>query len=313
MSARPIARDPLVDAPLDLGAVTVQRVVELDRWAFPAQGLFPDMPAELVEEGRAWLGERCVDPVSGELILNVHTYVLRVGGRTILLDTCNGNHKERPALAPHHMLDTPYLANLERAGVRPEDVDLVLCTHLHPDHVGWNTRLRDGRWVPTFPNAKYLMAREELAFFERLHAQRPEDPLPADLVRTYADSVLPVIAAEQAVVVEHDAAIERELDHGIRLEPAPGHTLGHVVVHVEGTRSRALASGDVIHHPLQLRALDLANAGDADPALAAATRRRVVEGLADSETILLPGHFPAPTGGRVVSRGDALDFAWLER
>lgn len=299
-------------AGIALGAVRVDRVVELDRWVFPATALFPAMPAELVAEGRGWLSERFIDPVKDELVLAVQTFVLRANGRIILVDTCNGNHKERPALPPHHRLQTDYLQRLAGAGVAPEDVDLVLCTHLHPDHVGWNTRLDDGRWVPTFPRARYLLARRELDELRALVAARPQEGIEADLARTYEDSVAPVVASGQAVVVEDDHVVERELDHGIWLESAPGHTRGHVAVHVTGGGDHAVVIGDVIHHPLQLAALDVAQAGDVDPQLAARTRRALVERCAQNGWLMLPAHFAAPTVGRVVEAGERFDFAWLE-
>jgi glyoxylase-like metal-dependent hydrolase (beta-lactamase superfamily II) len=193
--------------------------------------------------------------------------------------------------------------------VAPEDVDVVMCTHLHPDHIGWNTRLRDGRWVPTFPRARYLMSEIDHATLSALHASDPEGPA-ADVARSFADSVLPVIQSGQAVFVGDGHCLQTELDVGIRLESAPGHTDGQLVVHLESRGRRALATGDVIHHVLQLNDLDLPAAGDSDPVTSARTRRRIVEGVADTDTLLLPGHFVAPSWGRVVSQGERLEFAF---
>jgi glyoxylase-like metal-dependent hydrolase (beta-lactamase superfamily II) len=301
---------------LTIGAVDIRRVSEIDRWAFPAAGLFPAMPPELVAAHRDRLGPRFIDPDNDDLILSVHSWVLKVAGRTIVVDTCNGNHKERPNLPPHHRLDTPYLANLAAAGVRPEDVDLVLCTHLHPDHVGWNTRLADGRWVPTFPNARYLMGDRDLADLQALVARGSEDPIEQEFLRTYDDSLLPVLDAGQAEVIASDHVVARELDHGIWLAPAPGHTHGHVAIHVDGGMAhaggttRAVLTGDVIHHPLQLVDLSLSQGGDADPAQAEATRRALIERTVDTDTYVLTGHFPAPSAVRFVSRGDGVDCAF---
>jgi glyoxylase-like metal-dependent hydrolase (beta-lactamase superfamily II) len=302
----------ITEAGTTIGRTVIQRVVELDRWVFPPSALFPAMPESLVEAGKHWLDARFIDPSSNELILAVQSFVLRAGGRTILVDSCNGNHKERPELPPHHRLNTDYLARLARAGVDPPDVDLVMCTHLHPDHVGWNTRLVDGRWVPTFPNARYLMTKRDFADLEALVARRPQDGIEADLARTYQDSILPVVASEQVQLVDDDHRIERELDHGIWLESAPGHTHGHVVVHIHDGGAHAVITGDVIHHPLQLAALEITQAGDADPPRAAHTRRTLIERYADTASLLLPCHFATPTIGRVVRTGDRFDFTFLD-
>jgi glyoxylase-like metal-dependent hydrolase (beta-lactamase superfamily II) len=295
-----------------IGDAVIQRVVELDRWAFPAAGLFPGMPDALVQAGKEWLDARFIDPRSDELILAVQSFVIRVGRRTIVVDSCNGNHKNRPELPPHHQLNTDYLDRLARAGVQPVDVDMVMCTHLHPDHVGWNTQLVDGRWVPTFPNARYLMTKRDFNDVQALADTRPAAGIEADLVRTYEDSILPVLAADQVQLVDDDHVLERELDHGIWLERAPGHTHGHVVVHVESGGAHAVITGDVIHHPLQLAALELAQAGDADPQTAASTRRALIERYADTSSLLMPCHFAGPTIGRVVSAADRFDFAFLD-
>jgi glyoxylase-like metal-dependent hydrolase (beta-lactamase superfamily II) len=264
-----------------------------------------------VARARATFGPELFDAATDSVILGVHSYVIRVGGRTILVDSCIGNDKERPATPGMHHLQTDYLATLAAAGVRPEEVDLVLCTHLHPDHVGWNTRLRDGGWVPTFPNARYLIGRREFEEAQRLRALPPVHEMAADLQTMFDDSVLPIERSGQLVLVEDDHAVVRELDHGIRLEPAHGHSFGQLMVHVESGAAHAVLSADVIHHPIQLLDLSIAQIGDYDRAQAEATRRRLVETYVDTDTVISPAHFPARNAGRFVSDGDGFAFDWL--
>jgi glyoxylase-like metal-dependent hydrolase (beta-lactamase superfamily II) len=299
--------------PLRLGSVTVQRVVELERWSFAPELLFPAITLELVEEARATLDGRSVDAMTGEFLLAVHSYVVRTGGRTILIDTCNGNHKPRPAYQSVHQLETPYLERLADVGVRPEDVDLVICTHLHPDHVGWNTRLNDGTWVPTFPNASYVIGRLEFDDMRSWYETGPRShPLDHDLAASWEDSVLPIIRSGQAVFVEQHHVVCQELDHGVRLESTPGHTRGHAAVHIEGGGRRAVATGDAFHHLIQLAHPELPQGADVDPVASTATRRKLFEMFAGEDTIVLSGHFPSPTAGRIVERGGRLSFAFLD-
>src|ERR1700743_2991304 len=154
---------------IHLQNIQIDRVVELERWAFVADKLFPSITNEDIEAGKTWLDERFIDRATNDLILGVHSFLIRANGRTILVDTCNRNHKNRPSLPSRSNLNTDYLLNLSRAGVRPDDIDTVLCTHLHPDHSGWNTQLSDGKWVPTFPNAKYLVSAKDFEYAQNLY------------------------------------------------------------------------------------------------------------------------------------------------
>jgi glyoxylase-like metal-dependent hydrolase (beta-lactamase superfamily II) len=301
--------------PLALGATTVHQVVELERWVFPPRLLFPAVTAELIQEAHETLDSRSIDPETDELLLSVHTYVVRTRRRTILIDSCNGNHKPRPAFPAVDRLQTPYLQRLAQVGVEPTDIDLVLCTHLHPDHVGWNTRLADGKWTPTFPNASYVIGQLEFdelnAWYESGIGQRTH-PMDIDLAASWEDSVLPVIESGQAMFVSQGHVVERELDDGVWLESTPGHTRGHAAVHLAGGGRRAVATGDAFHHLLQLNHPELPQGADVDPVQSTATRRRLFESLADTDTVVLPGHFPAPTAGRIVARNGRLAFAFLD-
>jgi glyoxylase-like metal-dependent hydrolase (beta-lactamase superfamily II) len=295
--------------PIDFGSMTLETVSEVERVPIDLGWMFPAAPPDWVAKNRDWLDERVIEPRSGQLVITIQSYVVRTRGRTILVDTCIGNHKERPTLAWMHQLDTAYLENLAGIGLRPEDIDMVLCTHLHADHVGWNTRLVDGRWVPTFPKARYVMGKAEFDVFERLHLNRPKEPVARG---AFADSVLPVVASGQADFVDAAHVVERELDFGVWLESMPGHTAGHVGVHVRGPQGHALLTGDAIHHPVQFTALDVVMVSDADRAQAAATRRRLAETYADTDTIILASHFPLPTAGRIVRHRDHFRFRWID-
>jgi glyoxylase-like metal-dependent hydrolase (beta-lactamase superfamily II) len=184
---------------------------------------------------------------------------------------------------------------------------------LHPDHVGWNTRLVDGSWVPTFPKAKYLIGQLEFDDMSAWYESGARTVAPDhDLASSFEDSVLPIVSSGQAVFVPLGHEVERELDHGIWLESTPGHTRGHQAVHIRGRRGHAVATGDAFHHMLQLNHPELPQGADVDVVQSTRTRRRLFAAFADTDTIVLPGHLPAPAAGRIVERGDRLEFAFLD-
>ena len=291
--------------PRRIGAFEITRVAEIERMALDPNFLLGNVTPEIIAEHRGWLGPRLVEPGSDRLILSFHSYVIRTPHHTILVDTCNGNHKRRPSMMAWDMLELPYLANLAAAGVRPEDVDFVMCTHLHTDHVGWNTKLVDGRWVPTFPRAKYLFAKTDFDHFNRLHQNGPEQPVNRG---SFIDSVLPVVEHGQAVMVDSSHVVEGAAGRGIWLVPSPGHTPGHVQVRVGATDGLAVLSGDIIHHPIQFADPTLSNPADVDRAQAVETKLALMNECADGDIMLLTGHFPDPTAGRVVRHGDRFRF-----
>src|ERR1043165_3269263 len=190
-----------------IGSVAITRVQEqLGITNQPCEKYFPNFERDVLERHLDWLAPDHYSLEHDRFVHSVHSWLIRLGGLTILIDTCGGNHKERPWTRRFHQLDTPYLQHLRAAGAGPEDIDMVLCTHLHADHVGWNTMLRDGRWVPTFPNAKYLFSRTE----NEIGDPRRSATAAADLQRcnAYHDSVLPVIEAGQAVLLDEAHAID---------------------------------------------------------------------------------------------------------
>jgi glyoxylase-like metal-dependent hydrolase (beta-lactamase superfamily II) len=276
---------------LDVGQVRVSAIVERAGPTRPTW-LLPDATPEAVERHRGWLAPHFLDD-KGRFLQSIHTFVVRTPALTVLVDTCVGNDKDRGGRPPFHMLHTAFLEDLRAAGVAPESIDVVLCTHLHVDHVGWNTRLERGRWVPTFPRARYLFARRE---WEHWSAERDDDT-----VRIMADSVTPIVEAGLATLVEADHRISDEL----WLEPTPGHTPGHVSVRLRSGDADAVITGDLMHHPIQMAEPQWCSHFDVDPEQARKTRRAFCERYADRPVTVLGTHFHHPTAGRIVTHGPA--------
>ena len=276
-----------------LGELEIHRAIESEVPIFDTFTFFPDATREVVEANKYWLMPRYIDPKTIEVILCIQSYVIKTSHHTILVDTCVGNHKSRPARPSWHMQNSPFIEELASVGVHPEEVDFVLCTHLHVDHVGWNTKLLDGRWVPTFPNAKYIFSRNEFELWAARYEKGETVPVPL----VYEDSVLPIVEAGQAIIVEDT----HQIDDGMWLEPAPGHTPGHVMLNLKSGEETALMSGDVIHHPLQLIRPEWSSRACEDPHLSAVSRTKMLERIADTNTLLCPAHFGSPTMGHVIS------------
>lgn len=291
--------------PIKIGNFEVSRVVEEAGPFFEPDFLFPDATPAAMEALRPSLEPRLLDPGTGLLVMSFHTFVIRGPHHTILVDTCIGNDKERPQRPGWHHKKGPFLSRLREAGVAPDAVDFVLCTHLHADHVGWNTRLEKGRWVPTFPNATYLFAERELNHWREAHEANPDDPPNHG---SYADSVLPVMEAGRGRLVAEDENIAE----GLRLAPAPGHTPGNVVLHLEGKGARGVMSGDVFHHPVQIAHPEWSSRFCSDPLQSAETRGNLLEEVADTPTWLFPAHFPTPTAGRVIRENGAYAFQFAD-
>jgi len=281
---------------LQLGDTTIHRIVEHEIPVYSPTDMFDEATPEAIGPHRHWLVPEALCPATGCLIMPVVSYLVHTRHHSVLIDTCVGCDKtyaEPPAW--HQRQNERWLGGLATAGAHPEDIDFVFCTHLHSDHCGWNTRLVDGRWVPTFPNAKYVFAREEYAVTE------------AEGHQLFLDNVLPIMEARQAVLVDMDYALDDEL----WLEPTVGHTAGHVAVHLQSGGHRAAMCGDLIHSPLQLAEPDWSCNSDFDLALAAATRRRFLETHCDTDTFILTAHFPSPSMGHIVSGAERYDFRYL--
>jgi len=276
-----------------IGEVSVTRVIESEG---PWDGtlLLPEATAANVRKEGDWLHPTFTDD-GGRLRMSIHAFVIESRGRRIVVDTCIGNDKERP-IPEWNRQQWPFLANLERAGYARESVDLVLCTHLHVDHVGWNTMLREGRWVPTFPNATYLIGGTEWDFFST--AEEPFLKGPVD------DSVRPVVAAGMSQLVD-DA---HRLTDEVWLESTPGHTPGHFSVRISSHGEEAVITGDLMHHPILCRYPEWDNKFDYDGPRAKKTRRAFCERYADSGVLVLGTHFATPSAGRIRKQDDAYRF-----
>lgn len=267
-----------------IGDVRVSRIVEIP--PAPLAGLLPDATPEAIAD-LDWLAPFVDD--AGTLLFSVHCLVVETPDRLVVVDTCIGNDKPRTLPFWDH-LSTDFLERFVAAGFDPERVDTVLCTHMHIDHVGWNTRLVDGGWVPTFPNARYLYAEKEWAHWK----DAPEEGGPI-----IADSVQPIFDAGLADLVPSEHAVCDELS----LFPTEGHTPGHVSVLIRSRGEQAVITGDMIHHPCQLAHPDWASIADTDSAASTRTREAFVERFGETPTLVIGTHFPAPTAGRIVRDG----------
>jgi glyoxylase-like metal-dependent hydrolase (beta-lactamase superfamily II) len=230
----------------------------------------------------------------GRLKMSIHSLVVETPTRRIVVDTGLGNDKQGRNVPTWNNRQGPFLETLREAGFAPDSIDTVLCTHLHVDHVGWNTRLVDGKWVPTFTNARYVFGKAEYEYW-RDHSVEP------DKAAVFSDSVKPVIDAGKADLVASDAGLSDE----ITLIPTPGHSPGHMSILIRSDGVEALLTGDVAHHPCQMAHLDWSSTADSDPAQSAATRRELFSRFADTPTLLIGGHFNA---GRIRRDGDGFKF-----
>jgi glyoxylase-like metal-dependent hydrolase (beta-lactamase superfamily II) len=282
-----------------LGGVGVHQVIEQEAPFFDFREFFPGLSEEVLQDHRSWLEPRFLEPETGKIVLRIQSYVLRTPHHNILIDPCIGNHKPRPARPFWHMMNSDrYERNLAATGLAPAHIDYVMCTHLHPDHVGWNTRLESGRWVPTFPNARYIVADREMAHWTSRHAEKPET------CPWITDSVLPVLEAGLVDLVKSDHA----LDDLVRLMPTPGHTVDHFSVVVGGSADTAIFTGDLIHSPLQAYYPELGMFSDYNAKQAAQTRRRLFERYCGTPTLFCTSHFPHASIGRIGRWRDTFEF-----
>jgi glyoxylase-like metal-dependent hydrolase (beta-lactamase superfamily II) len=271
-----------------IGDVVVSKLVELEL-SGKVTWILPDATRENLLRD-AWLRPHFVSE-AGEARMSVHSFVVEAGGRRILVDTCIGNDKRLPIPA-WSQRSGPFLADLAAAGFAPDSIDTVLCTHLHMDHVGWNTRLENGRWIPSFRNARHLWSRREYEHWEAAGGAENE--------AVWAESVRPVHEAGLVDLVADDHVVCDE----VRLEPTPGHTPGHVSVQLRSRGEEAVITGDLMHHPVQVAHPEWGSRGDYDKAQAEATRLAFLRRYADRPVLVLGTHFAGPTGGRLLRDGD---------
>ncbi|MEU3294405.1 MBL fold metallo-hydrolase [Streptomyces longwoodensis] len=267
-----------------MGRVTIDRVLEHEMATRPPLQMFPRLDPAGWEAQRSRFMPDHWDPATDLLQSCVQTWVLRTSGETVLVDTGIGNDKSRPALPAFDGLRTDFLDRLRAVGVAPEDVTVVVNTHLHADHVGWNTRLDGDEWVPTFPNATYLVSRADYAFWHPDAASRPRIGNANDNV--FTDSVLPIEHAGQLRLWGGS----HQVTDGLQLELAPGHTPGSSVVTLESGADRAVFVGDLLHHPVQIYQPDVNSCFCEDPVTARASRKHLLAWAADHRALVFPAH-----------------------
>ena len=281
-----------------IGDLTVHRLIEDEKPFFDPLTFFPDATPELIAENKSWMVDSgALDAATGQIVLCIQSYIVRTPHHTILIDTCVGNDKPR-ATRPFwdRMKGTAYMDGLAKHGLKVEDIDYVMCTHLHVDHVGWNTRLINGKWVPTFPNARYIFAQKEFDYWAAENAKEEVGPI--------ADSVLPIVEAKMADLVASDFQLN---DH-VRLSPTPGHTPDHFAVLLGKSGKDAVVSGDLIHSPLQARYPELGMRADYDQKQGSVTRRKFLECYCETSTLVCTGHFPSPSTGKVTRWDNGFRF-----
>lgn len=285
-----------------IGQVKVTRIVESES-QFDIPTMFPKASAQEVQR-LDWLKPHFVtDDWQGKL--SIHALVVETPGITIVVDTCIGNERDRLPYEGSSHLQTAFMEDFASAGFDREKVDVVLCTHLHFDHVGWNTMKLDGKWVPTFPNARYLFNRCEFDYWLAALDGEPDGSFEQIQNRTFLDSVRPVVAAGLVDLVDENHRVCDE----VWFEPTPGHSPGHVCVRIRSGHEQAYITGDMVHHPCQFANAEWSMAAvDYDSEAATATRARVYGDLADEPVLVIGTHFAGTTSGRVSREGGSYRF-----
>ena len=286
-----------------LGTTTITRIEELLGPLFDPVQFFPDFNPAVFEQHRDWLYPDHVDEAKNRLIASMHSWLIETPHHNILIDTCVGNDKERMPYRDWSGMQTGWLDNLKATGVTPEDIDFVMCTHLHIDHVGWNTRLQDGQWVPTFANAKYIFARQEYEFWKAERDRPDPDEFLQVNHQTFDDSVMPIM--HLAELIDGETSLVDDL---LTIKPAPGHTPGSIAIELNDHGECGGFTGDVCHHPIQVVNPDWNSAFCELPDQARSTRRDVLAQCRDSGALMLPAHFGPGHAGHVRENGEGFRF-----
>jgi glyoxylase-like metal-dependent hydrolase (beta-lactamase superfamily II) len=277
-----------------IGKVGITMVVELETLGH-TRFILPLATHEEIQK-LPWLIPRFANE-EGRLKMSIHSLLVETPTRRIIVDTGLGNDKKGRNVPTWNDRKDPFLEKLTAAGFPPDSIDTVLCTHLHVDHVGWNTRLVDGKWVPTFTKARYIFGKTEFEYW-RDHSEEPAN------IAVFADSVKPIADAGKADLVASDHKLTDE----ITLIPTPGHSPGHMSIHIQSDGEEGLLTGDVAHHPCQMARLDWSATVDSDPRQSAQTRRELFSRFADKPVLVIGGHF---TAGHIKRKGDAFRYVAL--
>lgn len=289
---------------LSIGVFEITRVEEVV--LHEPTTLFAGWTDEVLERHRDLLVPNFFDAKAHAFYASIHSYLIKTPDKTILIDTCGGNDKPRPASPRFDHLNIPWLDRLKAAGATPEQVDTVICTHLHVDHVGWNTRLVDGQWVPTFPNAQYVFPRVEVEWRDPTRGAADKPPATHHV---FLDSVLPILDAGKAVLVEGNEKWTDEID----FMPTPGHAPGQMAVRLRAGGEEVVFVADIMHQPVQVYHPEWSSKFCENPELATKTRLRMLNYLAENKSLFFPAHFGFPHGGYVSRRGDGYAFTPSER
>ncbi|MGE0824041.1 MAG: MBL fold metallo-hydrolase [Candidatus Binatia bacterium] len=279
-----------------IGDVRVAKVLDCLEPTSP-RILYVDKQRSDFEPHVEWLQPHFLD-ADKRMLLSIHAFIIQTAHHTVLIDTCVGNNKEGLGFPQWNGRNGTFLQDAAAAGYAPESIDYVFCTHMHLDHTGWNTRQQDGRWVPTFPKAKYLFNKREWDHWR-------DDPNPHDqgVIR---QNVLPIVEAGQVEWVDNAWAI----DDQVTLVPTPGHTPGHCSVQLRSNGKTAIITGDMMIHPVQIAEPQWQQQADVDPALAITTRTQFINQHSDTDTLILGTHFNTPTGVHIVSKGEQKRVRW---
>ncbi|WP_119418424.1 MBL fold metallo-hydrolase [Desertibaculum subflavum] len=286
-----------------IGDVRVTRIEEFIWSADPPSRFFPDFDPEEFARHADWLAPHHYDAARDQIRFSIHSWLVETPRHRILIDACGGNGKERPGMPDFHLQDRPFLQRLAAAGVTPDMIDVVMCTHLHVDHIGWNTQAKDGRWVPTFPNATYVMSRID---HDLWHARAGAPDASEFRRQAYADSILPVMESGRVAMVEDG----HECDAALRVVAAPGHTPGHFRIDLASADKRAVFAGDALHSPLQVPLWQWSASSCEDPVQSRATRHALLGHCAETRSLMLPAHFGAPHAAYIRGRGEAFELDW---
>ena len=305
-----------------VGGMSVIKVHELDLNGFAATQLLPGLDPNVLARHPEWIDARTYDSQSGHVFMSVHTWVVRIEGKIILIDTGAGNDKDRPTLKVLDHLRTPYLDRLAAIGVQPEDVDYVLLTHIHSDHVGWNTRLSGDQWVPTFPKAMVICSDLEWRYGVALTAGDEEGitrvrteagfgpPTRIPVPGVFFDSMMPLEAVGRVQRVAVDGG---EVLKGIRFLSTPGHSIDHAAISINSQGTEAIFGGDVMHHPFELYEPDLVSVFCEFPDAARRSRRWLARHAAERKALYFSSHFPFTSVGTITEIGENFGWKFVDR
>ena len=301
--------------PQKIGNYLVRKLVEVVDPLSP-EFAFIEYDDTKFENYKEWLSPHFmhINNEGTQLLFSFHTFIVQGNNKTILIDTCIGNHKERSALPSWHQQNRPYIDNLRSMGIHPNEVDYVMCTHLHADHVGWNTQLIDGSWVPTFPNAKYIFSKidydkhNEIYTNKSINPDSNPNPGEGDFYASWEDSILPIVNTNLSQIVNNDFSI----DDSISILPTPGHTPGHYCVNLKSMGQEAFFTGDMMHHPILVAEPQWVTHFCLDPIQSTKTRKKFIESNTDSGAIVFAAHFAGPTAGQIINKRGMQIFQALD-